>query len=74
MAPQILKLLFEASTRGGNLKLIVDNIASTAMAIVEPNTTAATLGDQMLLQGWSQDRVEDLLLDIFCHILSISNL
>jgi hypothetical protein len=46
MAPQILKLLFETSTRGDNFKLIVDSIASTAMAmaIVEPNPTAVTLG------------------------------
>jgi hypothetical protein len=74
LAPQILKLLFEASACGGNFKLIVDSIASTAMAIVEPNETAVTLGHQMPLQGWLQDRVEDLQLDIFCYILSILNL
>jgi hypothetical protein len=70
-----LKLLSEGSTRGGNFKLIADNIVSTAVAIVEPNTMAATLGDQMPLQGWLQDRVEDFQLDFFfCHILSILNL
>jgi hypothetical protein len=60
-----LKLLSEGSTRGGNFKLIADNIVSTAVAIVEPNTMAATLGDQMPLQGWLQDRVEDFQLDFF---------
>jgi len=74
MAPQILELLFEGSTRGGNFKLIADSIASTVMAIVELNTTAVTLGDQMPLQGWLQDRFEELQLAIFCHILSILNL
>jgi hypothetical protein len=50
MAPQILKLLFEASTRGGNFKLIFDSIVSTVIAIMEPSVTVVTLGNQMPLQ------------------------